>query len=176
MDVFLNHMKSVHCDFSVRDVNLQEYFKLHFKYDWSTELLYARQLDLQGPSLCKTILRLNSTQTNQDCRRQQLFVVICRFVPISGQTMFLIKCVRLTDQSWGNISMSLSLTGGEKVGPPGLPLVPELSWSVQPQGIRELKDVWMGAKRDDLSSYHMIPLVFLKNYITEEGDSDRVCF
>lgn len=170
MNVFLAHLKSVHRDFSVRDVNRGESFVLNFKYDWSIDVIWAGLVDRHTePTLYRTILRLKSTQTNQEQSRRQLFGVICRFVLINGQTSFLIKCVRFTDENRGGMSISLALTGREEEGAAVLPQVPELNWTVQPQGIRELKDVLMGARKDDLSSYHMIPVAFLKNYITEQG-------
>ncbi len=171
MNIFLDHLKSSH-GFSVRDVNVLESFTLHFKYDLSRYFLSSGGMLTGGQGrqlwFCRTILRLNSTQTTQAQDRQQLCMVLCRFELVNGQDTFLIKCIRLTEENRKRMTISLCLTGPKKkVVGPSKPRLPELNWTVKPEGIQRLKGFCV--ETDDLSSYHMIPVVFLKNYLTEEG-------
>ncbi len=167
MNNFLNHLKSAH-DFTVRDVKPRESFIIHFKYDLSGGDYIPGNFGDRGRGswLWRTILRFSSTQTTQGQGRHQLYMALCRFEEVNGQDVFLIKVVRLIDENQAKMTISLCLTEPEKVGPPK-PQMPEMNWTVQPQGIRELKGFWV--KDDDLSSYLMIPVAFLESYKTEEG-------
>lgn len=175
MNHFLDHVKSVH-NFNVRDVNLKDYFSIELKYGWindgcSLKGPWSRLLKQDKVKIFNPILRLKSTQD----QGPQLFVVLYRFMEVHGKAAFLIKCVRLTDDNRGTNrrnSLSLCLTGREEDGPK----VPDLNWTVYPQEILQLKDFWIGAQVDDMSSYHMVFLPYLTHYSTNEGIPIRCIF
>lgn len=144
-------------NFDVQDVNLGDVFL----NQWNTETdpgLWAGTKILEKPMLLQPIFRLKSAQG-----RVQLYMIFLHFLKINNQNTVLMKLTRLTEANDEKASLFLSLKGPAKKGPK----VPDIYWVVLPEEIKQLKD--SSNQEDDLSSYYMIPLACIQNYITEDG-------